>query len=117
MRTAANLFFVLLRTVWSAKHLGAPRIWPASILRHPAVLYGYVCCRSQRPPRKAEEQRLDELLVHTDVGGVADDEGVCERVQGSAAPQKADGEGVAEDHRRDARQAYRLGARAEFVRE
>src|SRR3712207_5588287 len=87
------------------------------MIRHRMIPSGYVCCRSHKPQRKAEEQRLDELLVHPDVGGVADAEGFFQLVQGSAAPQKPDGEGVAEDHRKDAPHAYRLAALPDCVLE
>src|ERR671917_640974 len=45
--------------------------------------------------------RLDELLVDSDVRGVAHAQGFFELVQGGAAPQEPYGEGVAEYHRGD----------------
>src|SRR5919199_4633327 len=52
----------------------------------------------------------DELLVHAYVGGVADAEGFFKVVQGGAASQQPDGEGVAENHRRDAPHAHPFAA-------
>ncbi len=100
MRAAANLFFcVFCVAAHRLLHRSVSHLAHFHNFRHQVTLTGYAFCRSQRPQREAEEQRSNELLVHPDIGGVADAEGVFELVEGRAAPQKPDGEGVAEDHR------------------
>src|SRR5215203_5272954 len=60
---------------------------------------------------------LDELPIHPDVRGVADTQSVLELDKGGATPQEADGEGVPEDHRRDAPHADLLAALQDGVLE
>ena len=70
----------------------APQGFSLSIskVRQLIVICGYAFCRFPKSQRETREQGLDRLLVHPDVGAVADAKGFFEFVQGGAAPQKPD---------------------------
>src|SRR5918997_2025716 len=101
----------LPRTCLSARRISPSILFSASLWRRS-------CSRMLMvPPGRAwfpsavyPQTALDELLVHPDVRGVTDAQGLLELVQGGAAPEEPDREGVAQDHRRDAPHADLLAA-------
>src|SRR5918997_343252 len=103
--------------------LSARRISPSILFS--AYLWRRSCSRMLMvPPGRAwfpsavyPQTALDELLVHPDVRGVTDAQGLLELVQGGAAPEEPDREGVAEDHRRDAPHTDLLAALPDGVLE